>query len=65
MKIDVNKVSIRVCNSDDVKEIYNIQETVINGIKFSLITAKYLSLDLIDSNGRSRTMRMVDAILLL
>ena len=33
MKIDVNKVSIRICNSDDVKEIYNIQETVINHFK--------------------------------
>lgn len=32
-KIDLNNLEIRTCNSDDVKEIYNIQEIVINNFK--------------------------------
>ena len=29
-KIDLNKVEIRICDSNDVKDIYNIQEVVID-----------------------------------
>ena len=29
-KIDLHKLEIRICNSGDVKDIYNIQEEVIN-----------------------------------
>lgn len=29
-KIDLNKLEIKVCNSDDVNDIYNIQEEVIS-----------------------------------
>ncbi len=29
-KIDLHKLEIRICNSSDVKDIYNIQEEVIN-----------------------------------
>ena len=32
-KIDLNNLEIRTCNSDDVKDIYNIQEIVINDFK--------------------------------
>lgn len=32
-KIDLNNLEIRTCNSDDVKDIYNIQEIVINNFK--------------------------------
>ena len=32
-KIDLNKLKIRICNSSDVKDIYNIQEEVINNFK--------------------------------
>ena len=32
-KIDLNKLEIRTCNSSDVKDIYNIQEEVINNFK--------------------------------
>lgn len=32
-KIDLNDIEIRTCNSDDVKDIYNIQEKVINNFK--------------------------------
>ena len=32
-KIDLNNLEIRTCNSDDVNEIYNIQEIVINDFK--------------------------------
>ena len=32
-KIDLNKLKIRTCNSNDVKDIYNIQEEVINHFK--------------------------------
>lgn len=32
-KIDLNKLEIRTCNSNDVKDIYNIQEEVINSFK--------------------------------
>lgn len=29
-KIDLNKVEIRICDSNDFKDIYNIQEVVID-----------------------------------
>lgn len=32
-KIDLNNLEVRTCNSDDVKDIYNIQEIVINNFK--------------------------------
>lgn len=32
-KIDLNKLEIRTCNSSNVKDIYNIQEEVINNFK--------------------------------
>lgn len=32
-KIDLNNLEIRTCNSDDVKDIYNIQKIVINNFK--------------------------------
>ena len=32
-KIDLNNLEIRTCNSNDVKDIYNIQEIVINNFK--------------------------------
>ena len=32
-KIDLNNLDIRICNSNDVKDIYNIQEIVINNFK--------------------------------
>lgn len=32
-KIDLNNLEIRTCNSSDVKDIYNIQEIVINNFK--------------------------------
>lgn len=32
-KIDLNNLKIRTCNSDDVQDIYNIQEIVINNFK--------------------------------
>lgn len=34
-KIDLNKVEIRICDSNDVKDIYNIQEVVIDNFKES------------------------------
>lgn len=32
-KIDSNNLDIRICNSDDVEDIYNIQEIVINSFE--------------------------------
>ena len=32
-KIDLNKLIIRICDSNDVKDIYNVQEEVINYFK--------------------------------
>ena len=32
-KINLNELVIRICNSDDVKDIYDIQKIVINSFK--------------------------------
>ena len=32
-KIDLNNLDIRICNSNDVKDIYNIQEIIGNFCK--------------------------------